>query len=71
MLSAQVVAIGGVGEILGWAGRLWSAKNPSAHDAFLIQIVDLIIAPCFFSAMLYGTTGGLIRVVGPEFSLLG
>jgi hypothetical protein len=42
-----------------------------SDDAFIIQICCLIIAPCFFSAMLYGTTGALIRVVGPEFSVLG
>jgi len=63
--------IGGIGEILGWAGRLWAAKNPNSHDGFLIQIVCLIIAPCFFSAMLYGTTGKLIRLIGPEYSSLG
>jgi len=63
--------IGGVGEILGWAARVWSAQNDTNHDAFIMQTVLLIIMPCFYSAAVYGFLADLIAVVGPEYSLLG
>lgn len=63
--------VGGVGEVLGWVGRLWAAKNVDSHPAFIIQIVLLVIMPCFFSAALYGVTGQLIRLLGPAYSPLG
>lgn len=66
----QVILIGGVGELLGWVGRLWSSKSDTNHSAFLLQIVLLVIVPSFFSAACYGITGMLIRLVGPEFSIL-
>lgn len=57
-------------ESIGWAGRTWSAKCPYNHDAFLIQITTLIIAPTFFAAGLYVTLGWLIRLLGPQTSLI-
>ena len=30
----------GVGEVLGWSGRLWSAISPLADNPFLIQYVQ-------------------------------
>ncbi|KAM0746418.1 RTA1-domain-containing protein [Meredithblackwellia eburnea MCA 4105] len=65
-----VLSIGGVAEIIGWAGRLWSAKSVKSLDAFLTQQICLILAPCFFSAMVYGTLGSLIKTLGPQFSRL-
>ena len=65
----QVIALGGLCEVLGWAGRLWSWKNPVSFDSFLMQTICLVIAPCFFSAACYSITGILIRIVGPEYSL--
>ncbi|GAA5869889.1 hypothetical protein JCM1840_007663 [Sporobolomyces johnsonii] len=47
-----VLIVGGIGEIIGWAGRL------------------LILAPCFFSATVYGILGMLVRAIGPEYSIL-
>ena len=32
-------ALCGVGEIIGWSGRLWSSKNPFNGTAFLMQYV--------------------------------
>ncbi|GAA6012160.1 hypothetical protein JCM10207_005152 [Rhodosporidiobolus poonsookiae] len=66
----SVLIVGGVGEILGWAGRLWAAKNPYSLNAFLTQIVSLIISPCFFSATIYGILGMIVRSIGREYSLL-
>jgi hypothetical protein len=31
------VVTGGVGEIIGWAGRLWGSKNPTSQNPFLMQ----------------------------------
>jgi hypothetical protein len=31
----------GVGELIGWSGRLWSAYNPDASDPFMMQCVGL------------------------------
>lgn len=41
---------GGILEIIGWVGRLWSHKNVLLWDPFIMQICCLIIGPVFFSA---------------------
>ncbi|KAJ7436814.1 hypothetical protein FB451DRAFT_1453412 [Mycena latifolia] len=38
-------ALYGVGERIGWTGRLWSSITPTADTPFLIQISTTIIAP--------------------------
>ncbi|KAJ5888692.1 RTA1-domain-containing protein [Penicillium taxi] len=57
-------------ELLGWAGRLWAAECPYNSTAFMIQICTLIIAPTFFTAGIYVLLGRLIRLFGPESSIL-
>lgn len=57
-------------ELIGWASRTWAAKCPYNRDAFLSQIVTLIIAPVFFSAALYVLLGKLIRDLGRASSIL-
>ncbi|GAA5950341.1 hypothetical protein JCM21900_003698 [Sporobolomyces salmonicolor] len=66
----SVILVGGIGEIIGWAGRLWSALNVYSLNAFLVQEICLILAPCFFSATVYGILGMLVRAIGPEYSIL-
>lgn len=34
-----VLAIGGIGEVVGWAGRTWSSQDVYQLDAFLMQIM--------------------------------
>lgn len=70
VLVLQVIVVGGFCEILGWVGRLWSNENVYLLTPFLLQQILLILAPCFFSAALYASVGQLIRVVGPQFSVL-
>lgn len=65
-----VLVVGGIGEVIGWAGRTWAAKQYRSLNAFLIQQICLILAPCFFSAALYGILGMTIRYLGPEHSRL-
>ncbi|KAL9059168.1 MAG: hypothetical protein Q9162_001386 [Coniocarpon cinnabarinum] len=62
--------IGALGELMGWAARLYSNKCPYNNTAFTMQISILIIAPCFFSAALYYIEAELIRKWGRQHSLL-
>lgn len=36
--AIATMVVGGLLEIIGWAGRLWSAKNPLLWDNFIMQI---------------------------------
>ncbi|PKK49652.1 hypothetical protein CI102_5424 [Trichoderma harzianum] len=68
--TSILFAIGALTEAIGWAGRTWNAKCPYNHDAFLMQITTLIIAPTFFAAGLYVLLGTLINELGPQTSSL-
>ncbi|KAL4951640.1 RTA1 like protein-domain-containing protein [Aspergillus filifer] len=65
-----VFAIGCLVEILGWGARIWSNKCPYAQTPYLMQITTLIIAPTFFTAGIYVLLGRLIRICGPQSSVL-
>ncbi|KAJ5551043.1 hypothetical protein N7461_005741 [Penicillium sp. DV-2018c] len=67
---ASVFSIGCLVEVIGWAGRTWSAKCPYNTTAFLMQISTLIIAPTFFTAGIYVLLGRFIQILGPSTSLL-
>jgi len=66
--TSYMFAVGALTETIGWAGRAWSSQCPYNHDAFLMQITTLIIAPTFFTAGAYLILGRLIRIWGPEVS---
>jgi len=66
----SVFAVGCLVEIIGWAGRTWSAKCPYNNNAFLMQISTLIIAPTFFTAGVYVLLGPLIIIFGRSSSIL-
>ncbi|ORY02045.1 putative RTA1 domain protein [Clohesyomyces aquaticus] len=63
-----VFSIGALTELIGWAGRTWSAQCPHNLNAFLMQITTLIMAPTFFTAGLYIILGRLITVFGAHTS---
>ncbi|KAB8228578.1 hypothetical protein ETB97_000087 [Aspergillus alliaceus] len=65
-----VFSIGCLTEVLGWAGRTWSAECPYNMTAFLMQISTLIIAPTFFTAGIYVLLGRFIQLLGRESSIL-
>lgn len=69
-LVVMLTSISFIAEAIGWAGRTWNAKCPYNHDAFLMQITTLIIAPTFFAAGLYVLLGTLINELGPQTSSL-
>ncbi|TXT10963.1 hypothetical protein VHUM_01714 [Vanrija humicola] len=62
---------GGLLEVIGWAGRVWSSQNPTLFDPFIMQTTCLIIGPVFFSAWDYTMLGACIARMGPQFSVLG
>lgn len=68
--TSILLALGALTELIGWASRTWAAKCPYNRDAFLSQIVTLIIAPVFFSAALYVLLGKLINDLGRSSSFL-
>ncbi|PYI15052.1 RTA1-domain-containing protein [Aspergillus japonicus CBS 114.51] len=65
-----VFVLGCATELIGWAGRTWSADCPYNSTAFLMQISTLIIAPTFFTAGIYVLLGRFIALMGPETSML-
>ncbi|KAF9784938.1 RTA1-domain-containing protein, partial [Thelephora terrestris] len=64
------VVIGGIGESIGWAGRLWGSKNPTSQNPFLMQITTTIISPTFILAANFVIVGILIRKLGTKYSRL-
>ncbi|RAL15500.1 RTA1 domain-containing protein [Aspergillus homomorphus CBS 101889] len=66
----SVFVLGCATEVLGWAGRTWSAECPYNSTAFLMQISTLIIAPTFFTAGIYVLLGRFISLLGRETSML-
>jgi len=61
-------AMCGVGEVLGWSGRLWSSRNSLNRSAFLMQIATTIIAPVFLTAAMYTILGLIIEIIGRKYS---
>ncbi|WVW79820.1 hypothetical protein I302_101790 [Kwoniella bestiolae CBS 10118] len=57
-------------EVIGWAGRLWSAYAVLRVTPFLMQIASLIIGPAFYSAWAYTILGYCITQLGHAYSLL-
>ncbi|KAJ3543828.1 hypothetical protein NM688_g5816 [Phlebia brevispora] len=64
------ILLGGVGEIIGWSGRVWSSFNVDASDPYMMQIVCTIIAPTPFVAAIFITFGRLVRRLGERYSWL-
>ncbi|CAL1716643.1 unnamed protein product [Somion occarium] len=64
------VVLCGIGELIGWGGRLWSAISPLENNPFLIQIVCTIIAPTPFLAAIFITFARLTKRLGVQYSRL-
>ncbi|PRP89806.1 hypothetical protein PROFUN_00148 [Planoprotostelium fungivorum] len=62
------MVIGGVIEIAGWISRVCSSSDPSSLSPFLAQQVTLIIAPVFYSAVVYVILGYIIYKCGEQYS---
>ncbi|KAG8934863.1 hypothetical protein FRC01_014029 [Tulasnella sp. 417] len=55
------MVLGGVGEIIGWAGRTWSSRNYHSDNAFYMN---------FMTAAMFIMMGRIISLVGEEYSRL-
>jgi len=64
------VCLAGLGEIIGWIGRLWSSHSPGDLNPYLIQICCTIIAPTPLVAANFVILGRLIGHIGPQYSRL-
>jgi len=65
------ICLCGIGEVIGWSGRLWSSYNPLKSTPFQIQITCTIIAPTPFLAANFIIFGRLIRSLGYKYSRIG
>ncbi|KAF3906828.1 hypothetical protein ABW21_db0200015 [Orbilia brochopaga] len=63
-------ALGTISEMIGWGGRVWSAKCPYNNNAFLMQISTLIFAPAFFTGGIYYILKQFIDITGRQYSLI-
>ncbi|GJE86182.1 RTA1 domain-containing protein [Phanerochaete sordida] len=62
--------LAGAGEVLGWAGRLWSNRNINNQNAFMTQITCTIIAPTPFLAAIFILFAALSTRLGPSYGRL-
>ncbi|KAJ7082297.1 RTA1-like protein [Mycena epipterygia] len=60
----------GVGELVGWYGRLWSSFSPDNGNAYLMQITTTIIAPTPLIAVNFILLARIITRLGPCYSRL-
>jgi len=58
-LFSTLFMLGGVGETIGYIGRVGSAYDVTLNLYFIMQVTCLIISPALFSAGLYVTIGNL------------
>ncbi|TFK73782.1 RTA1-domain-containing protein [Pluteus cervinus] len=63
---------GGVGEILGWGGRLWSSHVDTVllRMPFMIQVTATIVSPTFILAANFIIFGRIINLLGSGYSRL-
>ncbi|KAK7028773.1 RTA1 like protein-domain-containing protein [Favolaschia claudopus] len=63
-------ALCGVGELVGWGGRLWSSFSPREDTPFIIQISTTILAPTPLLAASFMIMSRLIQRLGASYSWL-
>ncbi|KAJ7699336.1 RTA1 like protein-domain-containing protein [Mycena rosella] len=63
-------ALCGIGELLGWGGRLWSAITPTADTPFMIQISTIIIAPTPLLAAIFVIFSRVATQLGTSYGWL-
>ncbi|KZV76205.1 RTA1-domain-containing protein [Peniophora sp. CONT] len=69
LLPTAVVC--GLGELIGWSGRLWSSYNVLNENAFLMQITTTIFSPTALIAANFIILGRIILRLGQGYSRIG
>ncbi|KAJ7483579.1 RTA1 like protein-domain-containing protein [Mycena latifolia] len=60
----------GVGELVGWAGRLWSSSDPTLSDPYMMQITTTIISPTPLIAVNFILLSRIVQRLGVCYSRL-
>ncbi|KAJ7679559.1 hypothetical protein DFH06DRAFT_1316463 [Mycena polygramma] len=60
----------GLGELIGWSGRLWSSFSPSFYNPFMMQIVSTIISPTPLIAVNFILLSWIVTRLGPCYARL-
>ncbi|KAJ7466500.1 RTA1-like protein [Mycena latifolia] len=60
----------GIGEVVGWSGRLWSSFSPSFYDPFMMQIVSTVISPTPLIAVNFILLSWIVTRLGPCYARL-
>lgn len=63
---ASMMALGCIGEIIGYGGRVLLYQNPFSFDGFIIEICCITISPVFFAAAIYVSLAKVSNFLGPE-----
>ncbi|KAJ7841200.1 RTA1-domain-containing protein [Mycena olivaceomarginata] len=60
----------GLGELVGWSGRLWSSFSPSFSDPYMMQITSTIISPTPLIAVNFILLSWIVTRLGPCYARL-
>lgn len=63
---ASMMALGCIGEMVGYGGRILLYQNPFSFNGFIIEICCITISPVFFAAAIYVSLAKVSNFLGPE-----
>ncbi|KAI0835138.1 RTA1-domain-containing protein [Hypoxylon sp. FL0890] len=58
--------IGGLFQVIGYCGRIWSHFDDTAIGGFVMQAILILVAPALYAASIYMVLGRLIRTLHAE-----
>ncbi|KAJ7121656.1 RTA1 like protein-domain-containing protein [Mycena epipterygia] len=58
----------GIGELVGWSGRLWSSFDATLDDPYMMQITTTIISPTPLIAVSFILLGRIVERLGASYS---
>ncbi|KAJ7854663.1 RTA1-domain-containing protein [Mycena leptocephala] len=64
------ICLCGIGELIGWSGRLWSSFSPNLHDPFMMQVVSTVISPTPLIAVNFVLLSWIVTQLGPCYARL-
>ncbi|KAJ9138159.1 RTA1-domain-containing protein [Pleurostoma richardsiae] len=65
-LYFMAFTIGGLFEVVGYCGRIWSHFDDTAIGGFVMQAILILVAPALYAASIYMVLGRLIRALHAE-----